>query len=239
MSVHILTATGAIIGLLAFAAASREEWRTVFLLMLLAMLIDAFDGSLARKLKVRELLPSIYGALMDNLVDFLNYSVLPAYVLLMSPVLPENFRLVGASMVLVASAFQFSHVNAKTTDHFFRGFPSYWNLLVIYLSLLEFKDWTNLGVVTTCAVLTFIPIYYVYPSRTPILKNLTLGLSLPWLIMMLAALLIPASLSYPVSSDMVALYSLYYIIYYLALSFYLTARRYAAGKNQEPKQEQG
>ncbi len=229
LSVHTLTALGSVIGLIAFAAAGQGDWSTVYLLMLITVLIDSADGTLARTFRVKELLPQIDGSLMDNLVDFVNYSLLPAFVLLISPILPEQFRLIGAAMVLISSCFQFSHTNAKTPDHFFRGFPSYWNILVIYLALLETSPRTSLAAVIICTILTFVPIYYVYPSRTPFLRNLTLWLSLPWIIMMFAAVMIPSSLSYPVSADMVAFYSLYYIIYYLALSLYLTFRRISSG----------
>ena len=169
--VHLFTAAGSIVGLLGFAACSRGEWRTVYILMLLTILIDSADGSLARKLRVKELLPQIDGSLMDNLVDFVNYSLLPAFVLLQSNLLPVRFRLLGASLVLLSSCYQFSQTNAKTDDHFFRGFPSYWNLLVIYLALLESHPTTNILAIIVCTLLTFIPIYYVYPSRTLVLKN--------------------------------------------------------------------
>ncbi len=224
-SVHLLTAFGSVLGLLGFAACSRGEWRTVYILMILTVLIDAFDGSLARKFRVREVLPQIDGALMDNLVDFVNYALLPAFVLLLSGLLPVQFRLLGASMVLLSSCFQFSQTNAKTTDHFFRGFPSYWNLLVIYLGLLGTSSWTNLMAVTTCAILAFVPIYYVYPSRTPVLKKLTLWLSLPWLILLTGAVLMSGSSTMGAFSYPVTLISLFYILYYLSLSFFLSFRR--------------
>lgn len=233
LSVHTFTALGSVIGLLAFAAAGKGEWSTVYLLMLITLLVDSADGTLARKFRIKEVLPQIDGSLMDNLVDFVNYSLLPSFVLLTSHLLPEQFRLIGAAMVLISSCFQFSHTNAKTPDHFFRGFPSYWNILVIYLALLEASPRISLAAVIICTVLTFVPIYYVYPSRTPFLKNLTLWLSLPWIIMMFAAVMIPSSLSYPVSADMIAFYSLYYIIYYMALSLFLTFRRISCGQHSE------
>jgi phosphatidylcholine synthase len=224
--VHLITAAGSIVGLLGFAACGRGEWRTVYILMLLTILIDAADGSLARKFRVKELLPQIDGALMDNLVDFVNYSLLPAFVLLQSDLLPVRFRLLGASLVLLSSCYQFSQTNAKTDDHFFKGFPSYWNLLVIYLALLKSHPTTNILAIIVCTLLTFIPIYYVYPSRTPVLKKLTLWLSLPWIILLAWAVIISGPGSAEAYSYPVTLISLIYIIYYLILSLYLTFRRF-------------
>jgi len=224
-SVHLFTAVGSVIGLLGLAACSRGDWRTVFILMILTVLIDSADGSLARKFQVKELLPQIDGALMDNLVDFVNYSLLPAFVLLQSSLLPGQFRLLGASLVLLSSCYQFSQTNAKTDDHFFRGFPSYWNLLVIYLALLGTHSTTSLLAVAVCTILTFVPIYYVYPSRTPVLKKLTLWLSLPWIILLSGAVMMSGSGSMGSFSYPVTLISLFYILYYLLLSLFLTFRR--------------
>lgn len=224
-SIHLFTAVGSVIGLLGLAACSRGDWRTVYILMIITVLIDSADGSLARKFRIKELLPQIDGALMDNLVDFVNYSLLPAFVLLLSNLLPGQFRLLGASLVLLSSCYQFSQTNAKTDDHFFRGFPSYWNLLVIYLALLGTHSATNLLAVTVCTILTFVPIYYVYPSRTPVLKKLTLWLSLPWIIMLSGAVMMSGSSSLGTFSYPVTLISLFYILYYLLLSLFLTFRR--------------
>ena len=224
-SVHLFTAAGSVIGLLGFAACSRGELRTVYILMLFTILIDSADGSLARRYRVREILPQIDGALMDNLVDFVNYSMLPAYVLLMTDLLPSQFRLPGAALVLFSSCYQFSQANAKTSDHYFKGFPSYWNLLVIYLALLGSSSWTNLAVVTACAILTFVPVCYVYPSRTRALRKLTLWLSLPWIILLFSALLVSGSSAFDRYSFPLAVISLFYILYYFALSLLLTIQR--------------
>lgn len=223
--VHLFTAAGSVIGLLGFAACNRGELRTVYILMLLTVLIDSADGSLARKFRVREVLPQIDGALMDNLVDFVNYSMLPAYVLLSTDLLPSDFRLPGAALVLFSSCYQFSHTDAKTTDHYFRGFPSYWNIIVIYLALLGSSPWANSVAITTCAVMAFVPIYYVYPSRTRTLRKLTLWLSLPWITLLFTAVLVSGSAELGRYSYPVTIISLFYIVYYLALSLLLTFQR--------------
>jgi len=222
--VHVLTAFGSIIGLLACAAAVQGEWTTVQVLILLAVAIDSADGTLARKLKVKQTIPRIDGALMDNLVDFINYCFLPAFILLFSNLLPVQARLAAASLLLLSSCYQFSQTDAKTRDCYFRGFPSYWNVLVVYLFLLETSAAVNLAAIIAFAILVFIPIYYVYPSRTPTLRSLTLGLSAAWLLLILSAVLLQPA--YAEASRLAALFSLLFIVYYLALSLFLSAKRY-------------
>jgi phosphatidylcholine synthase len=151
--------------------------------------------------------------------------LLPAFIVLLSPLLPEQFRLAGASVILLSSCYQFSQTNAKTDDHFFRGFPSYWNLLVIYLALLETSTMINSLAVIACSVMTFVPIYYIYPSRTPILRRLTLWLSLPWIILLLGGVLLDGRNEGVFFSQILTLCSLYYIAYYLFLSLFLSFKR--------------
>ena len=241
--VHLLTASGSILGLLALAAVTRGDWRALHILILGTLLIDSVDGSLARRFRVKHFLPRIDGALMDNLVDFVNYSLIPAFVVLLSPLLPEKLRLAGASLILLSSCYQFSQTNAKTEDHFFRGFPSYWNLLVIYLALLETSTMINSLAVIACSVMTFVPIYYIYPSRTPILRKLTLWLALPWMILLLGAVLLNGQDAGNSISQILALISLYYVVYYLILSLFLSfkragseAKRLTRFKNKHPQE---
>lgn len=232
--VHLLTASGSVIGLLGLAATCGHDWRTVFLLMLASVIIDSVDGSLARICRVKEVLPHIDGALMDNLVDFINYALLPSFVLLLSDILPIQLRLAGGSLVLLSSCYQFSHREAKTSDHFFRGFPSYWNLLVIYLHLLETPTWFNAATIVFFAALAFLPVYFVYPSRTETLKTLTLWMAAPWIALIVAAVWLSEPGSNPQLPRVLTFISLYYILYYSALSLILSIRRQPASGNQQP-----
>jgi len=232
--VHLLTASGSVIGLLGLAATCSHDWRTVFLLMLASVIIDSVDGSLARICRVKEVLPHIDGALMDNLVDFINYALLPSFVLLLSDILPIQLRLAGGSLVLLSACYQFSHREAKTSDHFFRGFPSYWNLLVIYLHLLETPTWFNAATIVFFAALAFLPVYFVYPSRTETLKTLTLWMAAPWIALIVAAVWLLEPGSNPQLPRVLTFISLYYILYYSALSLILSIRRQPASGNQQP-----
>jgi phosphatidylcholine synthase len=175
--VHLFTATGALWGLLALMAVFKHEWQLAILWMVMAMLVDGFDGMLARWADVKTYASGIDGALLDNMLDYLNYVVVPALFLVEGDFLPGGFRLVMAFSILLTSAYQFTQVDAKTddsNDYFFKGFPSYWNVVVLYMLVMQLNPWLNLAFLTAFNILVFVPIKYVYPSRDTRLKNLTL-----------------------------------------------------------------
>jgi phosphatidylcholine synthase len=133
---------------------------------------------------------------------------------------PGGWAIPAAAAMLLSSAYGFNRADAKTADHFFTGFPSYWNLVVFYLFLLSWPGWANAAVLVTFAVLVFVPIRYVYPSRTATLRPLTLGLGGLWAMLFLALIWrIDAPPAWLLWSSLV------YPAYYLGLSLWLTARR--------------
>ncbi|MEQ9362907.1 MAG: hypothetical protein RIF32_01610, partial [Leptospirales bacterium] len=174
--VHLFTASGAVFALLTLRAIVKDDYPWVFFWMGVALVVDSVDGTLARAAKVKEVYPNFDGALMDNIVDYLNYVIVPAYLLIETDLLtvdllrPEVFEgllsLLGASLIALSSAYQFCRADAKTADNYFTGFPSYWNLVVFYLYFLDFGPFVNFGILAARSALIFIPIRYVYPSRT-------------------------------------------------------------------------
>lgn len=163
--VHCFTGTGAVLGLLMLNAIHNGEYLLLFWFMVVAISIDAVDGVLARKAQTKVYAPRIDGALLDNIVDYLNYVVVPAFFLSQSKLLPDEWGLVATSAIVIASAYQFTQTDAKTEDHFFKGFPSYWNIVAFYLFLWNIPPWANICVVLILSALVFIPVKYVYPSR--------------------------------------------------------------------------
>ena len=156
MGVHLFTASGAVWGLLALAAIFRHDWRMVIFWMVLAMIVDGFDGMLARWADVKTHAKNIDGALLDNIIDYFNYVVVPALFLLEGDFLPEGFRLAGAVAILLTSAYQFTQVDAKTDEteeYFFKGFPSYWNVMIIYMLVIGLNPWINLALLTLFNIL--------------------------------------------------------------------------------------
>lgn len=217
-SVHLFTATGAVWGLLTLLAVFEQNWRAAIFWMIIAMFVDGFDGMLARWLHVKEYAHQVDGALLDNIIDYLNYVVVAALILIKAPnLLPPGFAMVGAFSILLSSAYQFTQVDAKTDDKlfFFKGFPSYWNFLALYMMLLGLNPWINLALLVICNVLVFVPVKYLYPSRNTRLRRLTLALTYLY-----GAIGVWGLMQYPSVPQWVMWISLVYVAYYALLSFF-------------------
>lgn len=221
---HIFTASGVLWGMLTILAIINAQWILAFVWMSVAILIDSVDGFLARRLRVKAVIPEFDGALLDNIVDYLNYTFVPAFFLLSAGLLPPSMAFVAAALVLLASAYQFCQSDAKTADHYFKGFPSYWNIMVYYMFILGWNPWFNLAVVTVLAVFVFVPIKYIYPSRTRLYQGLTLTLVTIWGIANVIIMV-----TYPNHPQWSIWLSLGVAIYYMGMSLYATFRtEYAA-----------
>lgn len=220
--VHLFTASGAFFALLAIFAIIDRQWQAAFIWMAVTVLIDSFDGMLARAFAVKGALPQFDGALLDNIIDYQTYVLIPALFLVEAELLPPLMALIGAAVIVLTSAYQFAQADAKTEDHFFKGFPSYWNVVALYLFLLGLNPWLNLLLVLLCGVFVFVPVKYVYPSRTTRFQRLTLTLSGVWGIMVLVALV-----QYPLIQPWLIRSSLLFVVYYIAVSLYLTKRPFS------------
>jgi phosphatidylcholine synthase len=214
-SVHAFTASGAVWGFLGLLAVIDHNWKAMMVCMILAIFVDGFDGFLARWADTKKFAAGVDGALMDNIIDYLTYVVLPALFLYESDVLPVGWKLVGACSILLTSAYQFSQTDAKTDDHYFKGFPSYWNVVVLYMLMLGLNPWLNLVILMLLNVLVFVPIKWVYPSRTTRLPRLTVALTLVFGIVGILGLIL-----YPDTPSWVVWITFAYIAYYIALSLW-------------------
>ena len=222
--VHAYTASGLVLAFLAVVAVMEGDTIRVLWLFLAAMVVDGTDGMLARWVEVKVHVPWFDGALLDNIVDYITYAFMPMVLLWSAGYLGEGrSATVLAVIPLVASAYQFCRVDAKTEDHLFLGFPSYWNIAAFYVVVLDLAPTAAAIVLLVCAVLVFVPIGYVYPSRTVRLQGLTLALTTLWLASY-AVLLTQVPDPGPVWLAI----SLAYVVYYVVLSLYLTARRLRA-----------
>lgn len=220
--IHAFTASGACLGLFALYAITQHQFLMAFWLMGGTILIDAVDGVFARLMKIKEVLPGIDGALLDNIVDFFTYTLVPSFFLLISPtILPEGWRLFGGLVIIFASAYQFTQVDAKTSDHFFKGFPCYWNIVVFYLFFGQLNPYVNISIISLLAVLCFVPIKYIYPSRLNYLSKYK------WIrIVMLVTTILWGGANfgllwfYPEIKLSLIVVSLGYCCFYLAMSLY-------------------
>ena len=217
-AVHLYTALGSVLGFWIVIAAFEGEVVTALWLGLATLFIDGTDGMLARRFRVKETIPWFDGARMDDIVDYLTYVFAPIVLLWTTDRLPDGpAGWVVAALPLLASCYQFCRVDAKTSDHFFLGFPSYWNVVAFYAIVLDVGP---TGVAITLAVLTvlvFVPVRYVYPSRTRLLRGLNLALAGMWLVTYAVLLA-----QYPDPNPVVVALSLGYLVYYVGLSLYLT-----------------
>jgi phosphatidylcholine synthase len=214
LSVHAYTAFGAVLGFLALSAAFRGDFTTTFWMLALAFLVDATDGTLARRAHVKKVVPWIDGSLLDNIIDYLTYTVVPVAVLVQPGILPEGFQWT-AMTVLLASAYGFSRTDAKGfVEHYFLGFPSYWNVMVFYFVVLETNAWVNLFFTLGLVVMVFVPMRWLYPSRMEQGQRLTVWLGIVWAVMGMVLIL-----QLPEPTKWLAWISLFYPAYYTLASF--------------------
>lgn len=215
--VHLYTALGLVLALLSMEAIAQGDAPAFLLLNLAAIFVDGSDGTLARHFRVKEVVP-FDGALLDNIADYITYVFLPALAFVAFGLLPDGWRWVVVFPVL-ASGYQFCQSIAKT-DESFVGFPSYWNLVFLYFYVLQPPSWLTAVVLVVLSIMVFVPFHYVYPSRTRMLKPLTIGLGLLWFGACVAVGLSPEAPWAP----QLAVGSLAYIAYYVVLSAVLHMR---------------
>src|SRR5918993_5005145 len=229
VAVHLYTASGAVLALLILVAAFQGEAVRALWLMLASLIIDSTDGLLARRFRVSEALPLFDGALLDNIVDYMTYVFAPVVLLWSGGYLPEGSAgVMLAALPLLASSYQFCRVDAKTDDHYFLGFPSYFNVVAFYAIVFEMSPASLAAVLVLCSFLVFVPIRYLYPTRTVAFRRLSLTLTALWLASYAAILW-----QMPELEPLVLAFSILYLVYYFGLSLYLSV------KMLEGRREQG
>ncbi|SFR33401.1 phosphatidylcholine synthase [Yoonia tamlensis] len=180
LSVHFLTATGAVFAMLAMLAAVDEKWNMMFLWLVVAFFVDGIDGPLARRYDVKTNAPVFDGVLLDLIIDYLTYVFVPAYALFKSGLLPGWTGWFAIIIITFASAMYFSDTRMKTKDNSFSGFPGCWNMLVLVIFALAPSFWVSLLLVASLAVAMFLPLKFVHPVRTVRWRVLTLPMALAW-----------------------------------------------------------
>jgi phosphatidylcholine synthase len=217
---HCYTASSAVLALLATIAIFEYRFRDAFFWLAATIVVDSSDGVLARAVRVRERLPWFNGAKLDDIVDYLTYVFVPALFVWRSLLVPTAWTIPVASAMLLSSAYGFNRDDAKTSDHFFTGFPSYWNIVVFYLFVMHASQIVNAIILLALAGFVFIPIRYLYPSRTPYWRVLTITLGLIW-----GAMLLVMLWELPAVSAILLWGSLLFPLYYVVLSLVVGRRR--------------
>lgn len=230
-TVHAYTASGLVLaGLMAvlIVRGGEPDLRLALLLMWLATLIDATDGWLARRARTREALPSFDGRRLDDIVDFHTYTSLPLFLLWRTEILSGGLEWL-LLVPLLASAYGFSQLHAKTVDGAFLGFPSYWNVIAFYLFFLHPPPWLTLLIVGGFALLTFVPARYAYLARVGAWGRSLFLLGAVWGLALLLILL-----GVPENEERWVLLSLAYPVYYLLVSWIWTIRSIRTSPDAPP-----
>lgn len=216
--VHAYTASGAVIAFMALRAIGDERFADAFRWLVVAMAIDCSDGTLARAVQVKRVLPWFDGTRLDDIVDYLTYVLVPVVLLYQARLLPAGTAPLWAAAPLLASAYGFCRTDAKTTDHYFRGFPSYWNVVAFYVFALGISPAAAGAWLIGLSVLVFAPLKFLYPSRAPRFRTLTIGLGLAWGVVMVVAIW-----TAPHTPRALLWGSLAYPAYYAGMSLWLQA----------------
>lgn len=178
--VHLFTATGAVLAMLAMLAAVDENWSLMFWWLVIALVVDGIDGPLARKYDVKTNFPTYDGVLLDLIIDYLTYVFIPAFALFRSGLLPDWTGWIIIIVITYGSVIYFVDTRMKTKDNSFSGFPACWNMFVLVMFALQPGYWTILGFVIALTVAMFLPLKFIHPTRTMRWNWLSLPMALGW-----------------------------------------------------------
>ena len=179
-AVHGFTASGAVLGFLAIISIFNNDQTSSFLWLGLALLVDGLDGTIARKVGVIDNATNIDGSMLDNLVDYLNYVIIPSLMIYWFQMVPNGWEIIIPAGIFAVSLYTFANINMKTEDYYFSGFPALWNIVVLYFYILNTNQYINLIVIIFLSILTFIPIKFVHPLRVKKLRNITIFCTIIW-----------------------------------------------------------
>ena len=180
LSVHLLTATGAVLSMLAMLAAVEEQWSLMFLWLVVALVVDGIDGPLARRYQVTVNWPTYDGVLLDLIIDYLTYVFIPAYALFKSGLLPGWTGWIAIIVIVYGSVIYFADTRMKTKDNSFSGFPACWNMVVLVLFALKPNFELTLAIVVALAVAMFLNLKFIHPVRTDRWRAISLPMALAW-----------------------------------------------------------
>lgn len=179
-SVHLLTASGSFLAFLSLVAASEERWTAMFWWLGLALFVDGIDGPIARKLEVKEILPTWSGDMLDNIIDYVTYVLIPAFALYQRGFMGEGLSFLSAAIIVVSSAIYYADTGMKTKENFFKGFPVVWNMIVFTLFVIQPGEYVSFAVVVVAGIMTFLPVNFLHPVRVIRLRLVNLSVFFLW-----------------------------------------------------------
>jgi phosphatidylcholine synthase len=211
LSVHLLTASGAVLAMFAMLAAVTEEWSLMFLWLVLALIVDGIDGPLARRYEVDKNWPTYDGVLMDLIVDYLTYVFIPAFALFQSGLLPGWTGWLAIIVICYGSVVYFADTRMKTKDKSFAGFPACWNMVVLVLFATRPGEMVILLVVILLTVTMFTNLKFIHPTRTQRWHQLSLGVTIAWIVLAAWAAMLDFQEG-PIAKWLLVLTSLYLVL---------------------------
>lgn len=216
-SVHLFTASGILAGFMAILAIQVHDWRRAMLWLILALIIDGVDGTLARRFRVVEVLPFMNGKTIDYVVDFATYAIIPAYFFYETALVNESWRLISTFLILMTSAIYYGKEGMVSDDNYFIGFPVLWNIVVFYMVFVfHLPDWANLLVILLFSILHFVPIKFPYPSQQAQWREVTWAMAALFGISMLGVVWI-----YPEENMILTVISVLSGVYFMGAGFLL------------------
>jgi len=186
--VHLLTASGSFLAFLSLVAASEKQWTVMFLWLGLALFVDGIDGPIARRLDVKHVLPNWSGEMLDNVIDYVTYVLIPAFALYQSGFMGEGLSFLSGAIIVISSAIYYADTGMKTKENFFKGFPVVWNMVVFALFVINPGETMSFAIVVFSAILSFLPIYFLHPVRVVRLRPINLGVFFAWCLLGIIAL---------------------------------------------------
>lgn len=180
LSVHLFTATGAVLAMLAMLAAVDGKWDLMFVWLVIAFIVDGIDGPLARKYDVKQYAPQYDGMVLDMIIDYLTYIFIPAFALFKSGLLPDWTGWICILVITYTSAMYMVDTRMKTKDNSFSGFPATWNMLILVIFAVEPNYWIILLLVIACAITMFTSLKFIHPVRTERWRMVSLPIALIW-----------------------------------------------------------
>ena len=202
-AVHGFTGSGAVLGFLAIISILNNDATGAFLWLGLALLVDGIDGTLARKLDVNIQTPNIDGTILDSVIDYLNYVIIPSLMIYWFQMVPAGLEIILPSAIFLVSLYTFANLQMKTEDYYFRGFPAVWNIVVLYFFILGTHNYINVVVIIFCLILTFLPVKFVHPLRVKELRNLTIFVTIIWSATTLKLVTTPTSRIFMIDSTLI------------------------------------
>ena len=202
-AVHGFTGSGAVLGFLAIISILNTDAVGAFIWLGLALLIDGIDGTLARKVDVNKQTPNIDGTILDSVIDYLNYVIIPSLMIYWFEMVPLGLEIILPSGIFLVSLYTFANLQMKTDDYYFRGFPAVWNIVVLYFFILGTHHYINVAVIIICLILTFLPVKFVHPLRVKELRNITIFVTVIWSATTLKLVTTPTSKIFMIDSTII------------------------------------